>query len=140
MTATTDGREPQMYDGPQPDFGFMLNRTWHNLTGLVPSMCQHGADFLVVDPDEVPGGHRIGGHLADGRVLIGPRPGSTWVRAKYMTGNLTCVMEQGQPRPDDLATAAMNRPSPDVHPAGVPVRMWAPEVYDPETHGTVVAP
>ena len=137
MTATT-GREPAMYDGPQPDFTYMLNTTWHNLTGMVPSMCDHGAAVLIVDPDDVPPGLPVRGHLADGRVAVGPRPGSTWVRSKYMTGNMTCVMEQGQPRPDDLTTAAMNRPSPAVHPAGVPVRMWAPEVYDLETHGPLL--
>lgn len=138
MTATSDGRGATIYEGPQPSLGSMLEATWHNLTGLVPSMCEHGAAFLVVDPDDVPGGHRIGGTLGDGRMLIAPRPGSTWVRAKYMTGNMTCVMEQGQPRPDDLTTAAMNRPSPAIHDASKPVRMWAPEVYDPAVHGPVV--
>ena len=125
------------YDGPQPNMATWLQPSPHNLTGLVPSMCDHGARYLVVDADDLTAACIVAGRLADGRVLVTPKPGVSWVRSKYMTANMTCVMEQGQPRPDDLATAGVVRPRPEAH-LGLPVRLWVPEVYDPAVHGEPV--
>lgn len=119
-----------------PDFKRWSRPTAHNLSGMVPSMCAHGVPYLIVDPDDTMG-NAIAGTTEDGRVAILPRAGASWVRGKYMTGNMTCVIEAGRPRPDDLAAAAVNRPKPGLHADG-PVRMWAPEPYDPDQHGQLI--
>ena len=54
-------------------------------TGLVPSACDHGL------PE-----HPLGFPLMSG--------GQSFIRAKYMTWDMTCVVCRGDPVPDDLTT------------------------------------
>lgn len=129
----------ELQDVPQPDFSRWLIPTAHNVSALVPSMCSHGAEYLVVDPDDVPSGRRtrIAGTIADGRVVVSPPVGESWVRAKYMTANMTCVVDAGRPRPDDLSAPAANRPA-DL--CSKPTRVWIAEPYDAAVHGEITAP
>lgn len=121
--------------------------TAHNVTGLVPVMCPHGA-LLVVDPDEAGGALipamartadgrlAVSAPLADGRVVVRPRAGTTFIRAKYASTTYGCPIDAGQPRPDDMTTPAANRPVAAL--CSRPVRLFVPEVYDEAEHGPLV--
>jgi hypothetical protein len=124
-----------------------LRPTTHNVTGLVPVLCPHGC-MLVVEPDDlapwlllarvsIDGQDRgQASPLADGRRVVTPRSGRTFVRAKYATGTFACVVDRGDPRPDDLTTPGAFRPIAGV--CSQPVRLWVPEPYDPAVHGPLL--